>query len=74
MRQGDMDPFEEIRGLARSVIDLARRAVAESAPVVDDIIRSRSTDVCHIECTLDGLLDFCFDADALLLYKRLYRH
>ena len=74
MPRGEEEAFEEIRGLARSVIDLARRAVGEYEPIVDDIVRSRSTDVRHIERTLDGLLDFCFDADALFLYKELCRH
>jgi hypothetical protein len=74
MRQREEELFEDIMGLVESVIDPARRAVAEYAPVVDSIVRSRSTDVPHIERTLDGLLDFCFDADALLLYKKLCRH
>ena len=42
---------------------------------MDEIVCTRSTDVRHIEhCRLDGLLDFCFDPEALLLYKKLCRH
>jgi hypothetical protein len=74
MRQGEEDLFEDIRGLVQSAIDLACWAAVEYAPIVDSIVRSRSADVCHIERTLDGLLDFCFDADAVLLYMRLCRH
>jgi len=63
-----------IGDLAESVLSLARRAVTEYEPVVDAIVRAGSRDVRHIEHTLDGLLDFCFDPEALLLYKKLCRH
>lgn len=63
-----------VEGLAASVADLARRAAAEYAPVVDELVRTRSADVRRIERTLDGLLDFCFDPAILLLYKDLCRH
>jgi hypothetical protein len=65
---------QNIMALAKSLPALARRAVAEYAPLVDTIISHRSNDVRQIEHTLDGLLDFCFDPEALLLYKRLCRH
>jgi hypothetical protein len=67
-------PEKSIGQLVQSVSDLARRAVAEYAPIVDSIVRTRSRDVRHIEHTLDGLLDFCFDPVALLHYKKLCRH
>src|ERR1700728_4289736 len=70
-----MSPLtQEILGLAESISALARRAVTEYTPVVDAIVRSRSQDVHRIEHTLDGLLDFCFDAEALVLFKKLCRH
>jgi hypothetical protein len=70
-----MNPLKETIGdLAESMSALARGAVAEYAPIVDAIIRERSNDIRHIEHTLDGLLDFCFDPDALLLSKKLCRH
>lgn len=65
---------ETIGELARSIPDLARRAVTAYSPAVDSIVRARSEDVDQIEHTLDGLLDFCFDQEALLLYKQLCRH
>jgi hypothetical protein len=34
----------------------------------------QSQDIRRIEHTLDGLLDFCFDPEVLLLYKKLCRH
>jgi len=68
------DLVEAIGELAESMSGLARRALAEYAPVAASIIRERPGDVRHIEHTLDGLLDFCFDPEALLLYKKLCRH
>ena len=68
------DLVEAIGGLIESMSGLAHRAVAEYAPVVDSIVRARSPDIRHIEHTLDGLLDFGFDPEALLLYKNLCRH
>jgi hypothetical protein len=70
-----MNPLtQEIRDLAESVSALAHRAVKEYTPVVDAIVGSRSRDTHHIEHTLDGLLDFCFHPDALVLFKKLCRH
>jgi hypothetical protein len=43
-------------------------------PIVDAIIDTQSRDVRQIEHTLDGLLVFCFDSEALVLYKKLRRH
>jgi hypothetical protein len=65
---------QEIRDLAESVSVLAHRAVAEFTPAVDAIVGSRSRDARRIEHTLDGLLDFCFDPEALILFKKLCRH
>jgi len=66
--------FESVRGLAESLQSLSRQAVAQYAPIVGAIIRTRSRDVRHIERTLDGLLDFCGFDPALQLYRRLCRH
>jgi hypothetical protein len=65
---------DSIRDLARSLTELAHRAVSEYTPVVDSLVRDESVDVRQIERTLDGLLDFCFDAKALRLFKQLCRH
>jgi hypothetical protein len=66
--------MQSIGDLAASLSTLAHRAVAEYAPLVQAIVRERSDDVRHIEQTLDGLLGFCFDPEALLLYRKLCRH
>jgi len=63
-----------IAKLAKESQCLARKAVETYAPVVDDIICADARDVREIEHTLDGLLDFCFDPNALLVFKKLCRH
>jgi hypothetical protein len=69
-----MDPLiQDIAALAELRAGLARRAVAKYTPLVDSLISRRSTDVRQIEHTLDGLLDFCFDPEALVLFKRVCR-
>jgi hypothetical protein len=50
-----MNHLEETIGdLAKSMSDLAHRAVAEYAPIVDFIVREESQDTRDIEHTLDG--------------------
>jgi hypothetical protein len=68
------DTIQAIRTLAGSIRDLQQRAAQELAPVVDDILRTNSRDVRHIEQTLDLLLDFCGYGPVLELYKKLCRH
>lgn len=63
-----------IIGLVGAVHDLQERAAKEYKPVVDDILRTRSQDIRHIEHTLDGLLDFCGFEPVLEMYKQLCRH
>jgi hypothetical protein len=63
-----------ILDLVRGIRDLEQRAAMQYRPVVDDILRTGSRDVQHIEHTLDGLLDFCGHAPVLLLYRQLCRH
>ena len=65
---------KRIIGLVVAVHDLQERAAKEYKPVVDDILRTRSHDIRHIEHTLDGLLDFCGHEPVLQLYKKLCRH
>ncbi len=70
-----MEPLEPtLASLVDSLSDLACRAVVEYGPIVDSVLHDQSRDVHRIERTLDGLLDFCFDPEALLLYKKLCRH
>lgn len=70
-----MPPFEDAIGeLGQSLAVLTRRAVREYAALVDALVQEQSADFRHIERTLDGLLDFAFDPQALRLYKKLCRH
>ena len=63
-----------LKNLAGSILELGREAVTTYTPIVDAIIDTQSRDVRQIEHTLDGLLGFCFDSEALVLYKKLRRH
>ena len=54
------NPTEAILQLAHELKDLEHRAIAVCEPIVNAIIASDSTDVGHIERTLDGLLGFDF--------------
>ena len=65
---------QAILALARSMGELQQKAVREYRSVVDDILRTGSQDVRHIEHTLDGLLDFCGYEPVLRMYKKLCRH
>ena len=63
-----------VKQLATGLQALHQLAVEQLTPTVEDILRSRSRDVRHIEQTLDRLLDHCCYDRALLLYRRLCRH
>ena len=65
---------QALLALARSMGELQQKAVREYKSVVDDILRTGSQDVRHIEHTLDGLLDFCGYEPVLRMYKKLCRH
>ena len=65
---------QSIGKLAKDSQILSRQAVELYTPVVEAIVRSRCQDARHIEHTLDGLLGFCFDSEALRLYRQLCRY
>ena len=70
----DDELFQSIRGIAQTLQSLNQRAVLEYTPVVQTLVRSRSSDAHHIEQTLDELLGFCGYEPALALFKELCRH
>ena len=75
MSKRSIDPLvRSISKLAKEMQVLNRQAVAAYTPVVEAIVHSRCRDTHHIEETLDGLLGFCSDADALRLYRQLCRY
>ena len=53
---------------------LSKQSVALYIPIVDELIENNSKDEQHIERILDGLLDFCFEDEALELYKKVCRY
>jgi len=63
----------DLEALAQMQKQLVKQALEAYTPIVEDIINSQSTDQNKIEQCLDGMLGFCFDADILLLYKKLCR-
>jgi hypothetical protein len=53
---------------------LARKAEQHYALEVEAIFQSQCRDPRQIELLLDDMLDFCFDAQMLLWYKKLCRY
>ena len=68
------DTVTKLSALAESLRCLQELGVAQSTPIVETILRTRSRDVRHIEQTLDGLLDIACHPAGLQLYRRLCRH
>jgi len=68
------DLVQSIAEIARAGRRLARQAVKQYAPEVEDILRTRCRDPQRIEHLLDGMLDFGFDAAMVRLYKKLCRY
>ena len=66
--------YKTVGALAEAVCDLQQQAAQQYKPVVDDILRTRSREIRHIEHTLDRLLDFCGHEPVLRMYKKLCRH
>ena len=66
--------FQSISSAAEKVQELQDLAVTHYRPAVERIIATRSRDVGQIESVLDGLLSFCGNESALLLFRRLCRH
>jgi hypothetical protein len=68
------DLIQRIGELAEGVKELARMAVRQYSAAVEFILNEQSRDSGRIEKCLDGMLDFCFDDGALVLYKKLCRY
>ena len=65
--------FQSISQIAEATQQLAGQAVMLYTPIVENIIKSKTTDSNQIEHTLDHILDFCFNDQMLLLFKKLCR-
>jgi hypothetical protein len=68
------DLVKQIGALAKGAQKLARVAVQQYSAEVEAILREQSRDSRRIERCLDGMLDFCFDDEILVLFKKLCRH
>ncbi len=66
--------FDSIKQLIESHNQLAQEAVEQYRPIVEHYINDNCTDSNKIAHTLDFMLDFCFDDQMLLLYRRLCRY
>ena len=66
--------IEDIKALIESHGNLALQAHEQYSPLVNSIIVAENKDVNHICYTMDGILDFCYDDQMLLLYRRLCRY
>ena len=68
------DLVERIAALAKVSQELAREAMPLYSAEVEAILKAQSRDSSRIESCLDGMLDFCFDDEMLVLYKKLCRY
>jgi len=63
-----------IQTLAQQLKNLANQALPIYTQKVEAIINNEMQDHNQIELTFDGILDFCYDDEMLLLYKKLARY
>jgi len=71
----EMDDLVRSMGtLVKGAQRLACVAERQYSAEVDAILKARSRDSRRIEKCLDGMLDFCFDDNVLVLYKKLCRY
>jgi hypothetical protein len=68
------DLVQSIGEIARATRRLARQAEKQYSPEVEVILRTQCCDPQRIEHLLDGMLDFCFAAAMVRLYKKLCRY
>lgn len=68
------DSFNSIHELAGQIQNLANKAHSLYSLQVDVVIEEKSRNVKQIEHLLDSLLDFAFNPEVLLIYKKLCRY
>ncbi len=66
--------ISEIKQFIESRDALAKQALLQYQPIVEQFINENCQDNNKISYNLDFMLDFCFDAQMLLLYRKLCRH
>jgi len=72
--QSMAEMVQTISKLAVARQQMARQAEQQYPPEVEAILRDQCREPQRIECLLDGIFDFCFDDEMLLLYKKLCRY
>ena len=68
------DLVKSIGELAKARNQLTRQAEQQYVSEVEDVLRTQCRDPNRIERLLDGILDFCFDAAMLRVYRKLCRY
>jgi len=63
-----------VQTLAQQLKNISKQAIPLYTQRVEDIINNKIQDHNQIELTFDGILDFCYDNEMLLLYKKLARY
>ena len=66
--------ISEIKQFIESRDALAKQALVQYQPIVEQFITENCQDSNQLSYNLDFKLDFCFDAKMLLLYRKLCRH
>lgn len=77
MSKENMEPILDeafVKTIGQQIPALNEEAFSVYRPLVDEIVASNSSDIQHIESTLDGLLGFAGPPDSLILLRRLCRH
>ena len=64
----------EISEITHNLKELTKKAQLYYSNEVESIINYNVKDKSRIEALLDLILDFCFDKDILLIYKKLVRY
>jgi len=64
----------DVQDLAQQLKTLSNQAIPLYTLKVEAIINNEITDHNQIELTFDYMLDFCYDDEMLLLYKKLARY
>jgi len=65
---------QAIGELAEAQQQLVYQAKQQYSIDVESILHNQCHAPQRIECVLDGMLDFCFDDEMVLLYKKLCRY
>jgi hypothetical protein len=72
MKEKEDQLFNAIAELLKSRNQLAKQALGGFRFEISEIIRTKSHD--RIEHLLDRMLDYCFDDEVLVEYKRILRY